>query len=263
MFENNEIERQEKEVASLILGTTFTSLWLLRSRPDQVHDECMRGDPPRPQFIKFRPKFQSKKRRKPIDLRPLCLLRKLRRIRQLDLIARAVEVIVIDFLGAREIPLTIGQLHRGFLQAISLRAAGPNVVELHVRAQAALHLFGLGHDFLRHHVPPLIQIRAFAFVEHVTVGLAVGRYAHLDGRRRLEHSHEVARCRQMIDFNIIFLSIQVGGLYRIGQAAFLANRKARGDLNTISTHFRDHSHGFAAGENTACGKNRNIQMIFG
>ena len=33
----------EKEVASLILGTTFTSLWLLRSRPDQVHDECMRG----------------------------------------------------------------------------------------------------------------------------------------------------------------------------------------------------------------------------
>ena len=104
------------------------------------------------------PKISVKKRRKPIDLRPLCLLRKLRRIRQLDLIAHAVEVIVIDFLGAREIPLTIGQLHRGFLQAISLRAAGPNVVELHVRAQAALHLFGLGHDFLRHHVPPLIQI---------------------------------------------------------------------------------------------------------
>ena len=63
-------------MASLILGTTFTSLWLLRSRPDQVHDECMRGDPrpdqvhdecmrgdpPRPQFIKFRPKFQSNKK---------------------------------------------------------------------------------------------------------------------------------------------------------------------------------------------------------
>ena len=47
------IERTlEKEMASLILGTTFTSLWLLRSRPDQVHDECMRGDPPRPQFNK-------------------------------------------------------------------------------------------------------------------------------------------------------------------------------------------------------------------
>lgn len=40
-------------MASLILGTTFTSLWLLRSRPDQVHDECMRGDPPRAQFSKF------------------------------------------------------------------------------------------------------------------------------------------------------------------------------------------------------------------
>ena len=37
-------------MASLILGTTFTSLWLLRSRPDQVHDECMRGDPPNAQF---------------------------------------------------------------------------------------------------------------------------------------------------------------------------------------------------------------------
>ena len=53
---------EEKEVASLILGTTFTPLWLLRSRPDQVHGECMRGDPPRPQFIKFTLKFQHKKR---------------------------------------------------------------------------------------------------------------------------------------------------------------------------------------------------------
>lgn len=46
-------------MASLILGTTFTSLWLLRSRPDQVHDECMRGDPPGAQFIKFPLKFQD------------------------------------------------------------------------------------------------------------------------------------------------------------------------------------------------------------
>ena len=46
-------------MASLILGTTFTSLWLLRSRPDQVHDECMRGDPPRAQFNKFSPKISS------------------------------------------------------------------------------------------------------------------------------------------------------------------------------------------------------------
>ena len=51
-------------MASLILGTTFTSLWLLRSRPDQVHDECMRGDPPRVQFIKF----LLKNSRKRIDL---------------------------------------------------------------------------------------------------------------------------------------------------------------------------------------------------
>ena len=43
-------KEKKKEPASLILGTTFTSLWLLRSRPDQVHDECMRGDPPNAQF---------------------------------------------------------------------------------------------------------------------------------------------------------------------------------------------------------------------
>src|SRR6266850_3087246 len=33
--------------ASLVLGTAGTPLWLLRSRPDQVHGTCMRGGPPR------------------------------------------------------------------------------------------------------------------------------------------------------------------------------------------------------------------------
>lgn len=34
------------KVASLILGTASTSLGLLRSRPDPVHDTHMRGGPP-------------------------------------------------------------------------------------------------------------------------------------------------------------------------------------------------------------------------
>ena len=33
-------------MASLILGTERLPLWLLRSRPDQVHRAFMRGDPP-------------------------------------------------------------------------------------------------------------------------------------------------------------------------------------------------------------------------
>ena len=43
----------KKEMASLILGTIFSSLWLLRSRPDQVNDEYMRGDPPRRSLPNF------------------------------------------------------------------------------------------------------------------------------------------------------------------------------------------------------------------
>ena len=50
MFENNEIERQEKEVASLILGTVDTPVWLIHTCPDQIAGGGMRGDPPRRQF---------------------------------------------------------------------------------------------------------------------------------------------------------------------------------------------------------------------
>lgn len=57
------IDNADTTMASLILGTTFTSLWLLRSRPDQVHDECMRGDPPRAQFSKFDKTFLYSLRR--------------------------------------------------------------------------------------------------------------------------------------------------------------------------------------------------------
>ena len=38
------------KMASLILGTADTPVWLLRSRPDQVSGDRMRGDPPSPQL---------------------------------------------------------------------------------------------------------------------------------------------------------------------------------------------------------------------
>ena len=46
-------------MASLILGTAETPVWLLRSRPDQVSGDSMRGDPPSAQFIEFSENLQK------------------------------------------------------------------------------------------------------------------------------------------------------------------------------------------------------------
>lgn len=52
----------DAKMASLILGTADTPVWLLCSQPDQVSGDCMRGDPPSVQVYgrKFEfAKFQS------------------------------------------------------------------------------------------------------------------------------------------------------------------------------------------------------------
>ena len=49
----------DTKMASLILGTARTPVWLLRSRPDQVSGARMRGDPPRREYREERADLQK------------------------------------------------------------------------------------------------------------------------------------------------------------------------------------------------------------
>ena len=100
------------------------------------------------------------------------------------MLAFRFHVIAPYFLSGGKLPGTIGTALGDILQARDACAACPHLEVAHVRAQTALGVFGNGLNVnLAVTGEPFLHIGAFALLQQVAVGLAVGANVARDGRR--------------------------------------------------------------------------------
>ena len=157
----------------------------------------------------------------------------------------------------------IGQLVRGVLEPVGVVAAGPALEVAHVRAQTGLvhDRDGLGIGVQGHLAVVGRDVGAAAIsIEQVAVGLTVRPDAGTNGGCALEHAHRVAGGRDGVDLDVRLAGAEIILLHVGRQAALIGHGKPGGHLYGSGPHFQK-GHRVSAGEDAACGDQRDVKLL--